>query len=102
MIMRATQKKMMSKLGDQHRRRIKDCELLGLVRPAQRGEGPERGREPRVENVGISYELVRATTRTLLWCLLLNNGCGIDTYCCHFLCCGWRARSLANSTCPDL
>ena len=37
--------------------------LLGMVRPALRGEGPELGREPRVEHVLVLMDVVSAALR---------------------------------------
>ena len=40
--------------GDEHARRIAVFQLRRLVRPAEGGEGPERGGKPGVEDVGIA------------------------------------------------
>ena len=39
---------------------VERAQVLGVVGPAERREGPERGREPRVENVGRPRQLARA------------------------------------------
>ena len=39
---------------------IEVAEILGVVRPAESRERPERRREPRVEHVGLALELLRA------------------------------------------
>jgi hypothetical protein len=56
-IMRATQKKMMSKAGDQHVGRVIALELGRFLRPAERGERPQGGREPGVEHVLVAGQL---------------------------------------------
>ena len=41
--------------SDQDTRRIELLQILRLIRPPQSGEGPERGREPGIENIRILY-----------------------------------------------
>ena len=44
------------KTGDQDRGGIKGFQLRGLVRPAERGERPEGGGEPGVEDIGVLFQ----------------------------------------------
>src|SRR5207249_4392382 len=44
--------------------RVVALELGSLLRPAERRERPERGREPRVEHVGVALELAGPALRT--------------------------------------
>src|SRR5690606_27195357 len=39
--------------GDEHIRRIVAAQVLGLLRPAHRGKGPQGRTEPGVQHVGI-------------------------------------------------
>ena len=52
-IIRATQKKMMSWPGHQRAGGIEIFQILRLIRPAQRGERPQRGGEPGIQHVLI-------------------------------------------------
>ena len=49
--------------ADQQARGIKRAQIGGVVRPAERGKGPQAGAEPRVEHVGILRELRAAALR---------------------------------------
>ena len=49
--------------GDQRVRRIEVLQLLGLVRPSKRGERPQRGREPGVQNVFFLMDVGAAALR---------------------------------------
>ena len=42
--------------GDEHGRGVERGKILGLVRPAHGAEGPQGGREPRVEHVGFLHQ----------------------------------------------
>src|SRR5450756_3105535 len=39
--------------GDEHARRVEGAQVGGIVRPAERGERPQAGGEPGVEDVGV-------------------------------------------------
>ena len=52
--MRATHRKMMSRAGGEDVRRIEGAQRGRLLGPAERGEGPQPGREPGVEHVGVA------------------------------------------------
>ena len=51
-IIRATQRLMMSRAGDEHVARVPAPQRRRVVGPAERRERPQRRREPRVEDVG--------------------------------------------------
>ena len=53
MIMRATQKKIMSGPGDQNIGWIENAQIGGIIRPAQGGKRPERRAEPRIQNIAF-------------------------------------------------
>ena len=49
--------------GNEHAGRIEPLQLLGRLGPAERREGPQRRREPRIEHVGITRECRRQPIR---------------------------------------
>ena len=55
-IMRATQKNRMSNPVTSTDVGVERVKILGFVRPAHGAEGPQGGREPRVEHVGFLHQ----------------------------------------------
>jgi hypothetical protein len=51
MTMRATQKKRISKAGDEEVRGVEGFEVRGLIRPAHDGEGPKGRGKPGIEHI---------------------------------------------------
>src|SRR5205823_2314494 len=59
--------------GDQKRRGIEALEIFGAVGPTQRGERPQAGAEPGVENIGILAQFA-AAFRTRGWIGARDDG----------------------------
>ena len=45
------------KAGYQNRSRIESIQIFGFVRPAQRRESPQAGREPGIKDIGFTRQL---------------------------------------------
>ena len=56
--------------GDQNVRGKVALQLLGLLGPAQRADGPKAGREPGVEDVWVAPNRINQLGRVLFYCVL--------------------------------
>ena len=60
--------------GHQHTGGIEVFQILGFMRPAQRGEGPQSGREPGIQHVLVLMEMGAAALGALFRRILADHG----------------------------